>query len=1306
MGYTSDLPVACVLCHQEENMIAGQLRTYPVHRAKQEVLIDISTTSASPPEEGSAIEATFPELRSNGDNYIGAWFPGKLRRREDGWYIEHTKFHEEDGSPLLEECAWENIRPAPPEYDVPMTLHRGDTVEAEWEYVFWQAVVVEDVNLKQRPRIKVYFPQSNDVRFLSTGRFRAAFDWDGTQWKQRLQVAMEYLHEKCAEWCGSVRALDGTIQDLGRILSQANHVDGQPEAKQHPTNKKRKLVRLSDTKSKLQPAAKRPNCKEAVYYLRRSQRNVVCRNLHEGNMLKVSSSSEREDDIESMSSSDGEDDPRPTRKPVRRAMRRSSRDRKKPVTYDEEALAGMHPSTDQFSPKHENKDEEDEEEKCAVCSKSERQDIMLECDACFEGYHTYCLVPALDAVPESAEPWYCPECCTNATATEDKECDICGAFGGADLRKCDKCLAYLHIHCLPEDSSHVRCFWCTAGLPEVEDILGSREDTREASAKDRKGRARLQYFVKWKGKSHANNSWIGKTALERIQKNKLVGYTRRIGAGNIEEPDIPLEWLMVDRIVARRLKAGSEKFDADTLPEYLKQCGQLRHYQYDGLNWLLRKFCSSTSVILADEMGLGKTVQTASFLSCIMNEQLADHPALVVVPMTTISLWERELRKWCPKLNAVTYHGDQQAREMIVEYEFADAPEGGIWSSSRPRGKRSRPSCAFDVVITTYEIAIKDTSTLNKFKWLKGRTSHLGSALRAQHARFRLLLTGTPLQNNLDELYNLLAFLSPVKGSPDRIKEDHQQLAEKQLIADFAARHTAAKPSEGVVKSELQSPSAADAAQERAAEPDNADSMLSPFIIKELHNYLGPRMLRRLKKDVIKEMPVKKVRIVPTGLTPLQRQLYKDIVQKNVESINFGVESGRRTGLLNILKELQKCCNHPYLFPTAEPKENHTPAELDKLLVAASGKTLLLQQMLPRLCQAGHRILLFCQRQIDAFNRPGCSVPVFLISTKAGSLGINLPSADTVIIYDPDFNPFNDLQAQGRAHRIGQQNVVMVYQLITASSVEERIYELAKSKLRLEHAVVQSINKTQVTTKLLAEVLKHGTANLLKAGEDDGGCSITYRDEEIDFFLDRDAVRPEDGTDQHGAQHLLGAVGGSGLLTQQAAAVAASTQPPADDADDAAWRNILQQRQEERKRRAVEDFGRGRRARKATNYFEGEEDDFDSNHTPGTMPLRPVAKACTITQDIKSQKQDAHDSDFESYSSDGSDDEASMHGDDEEGGHAVNRPPAEIEAAHMASSQANVKAEAWPGAHPHAAMMAATQPALLMPKAATLAKSC
>merc|ERR1712227_318960 len=361
---------------------------------------------------------------------------------------------------------------------------------------------------------------------------------------------------------------------------------------------------------------------------------------------------------------------------------------------------------------------------------------------------------------------------------------------------------------------------------------------------------------------------------------------------------------------------------------------------------------------------------------------------------------------------------------------------------------------------------------------------------------YKMLLTGTPLQNNLEELFYLLNFLTPGKFSDlSKFQQDFEDIGKEEQV-------------------------------------------------RLLHEMLGPHMLRRLKADVLKNMPTKSEFIVRTNLAPAQKKVYKNILTRNFEALNS--KGGAQVSLLNIMMELKKCANHPYLLPGPAEEAQLAPNGLFEIngMIKACGKLTLMTKMLKKLKEQGHRVLVFSQmtkmldlledyldgmgykyeridggitgtvRQeaIDRFNDKKADQFVFLLSTRAGGLGINLATADTVIIYDSDWNPHNDIQAFSRAHRIGQRNKVMIYRFVTRNTVEERVIQVAKKKMMLTHLVVQpgmsGQGKANLSKKEIDDILKFGTEELFADEgetneEGESANDIVYDDAAVNALLDR-----------------------------------------------------------------------------------------------------------------------------------------------------------------------------------------------------------
>ncbi|KAJ2905951.1 hypothetical protein MKZ38_003739 [Zalerion maritima] len=518
--------------------------------------------------------------------------------------------------------------------------------------------------------------------------------------------------------------------------------------------------------------------------------------------------------------------------------------------------------------------------------------------------------------------------------------------------------------------------------------------------------------------------------------------------------------------------------------------GSLKEYQVKGLQWMLSLYNNNLNGILADEMGLGKTIQTISLITYLIERKQQEGPYLVIVPLSTLTNWSLEFEKWAPSVSRIVYKGPPNARKQQQE-----------------KIRQGR----FQVLLTTYEFIIKDRPILSKIKWfhmiideghrMKNTQSKLSATIQNYYStRFRLILTGTPLQNNLGELWAMLNFVLPnifksVKTFDEWFNtpfantggQDKMELTEEEQI----------------------------------------------LVIRRLHKVLRPFLLRRLKKDVEKDLPDKTEKVIKCKFSALQSRLYKQMVthQKIAVSDGKGGKTGAR-GLSNMIMQLRKLCNHPFVFDEVENQMNPLNTSND-LLWRTAGKFELLDRVLPKYKETGHRVLMFFQMTaimdimedflrfrgmkylrldgttksedrselLSVFNAPNSEYFMFLLSTRAGGLGLNLQTADTVIIYDSDWNPHQDLQAQDRAHRIGQKNEVRILRLISSNSVEEKILERARYKLDMDGKVIQAgrfDNKSSETDRdaMLRTLLE--TADMAESGEQE-----EMDDEELNMMLAR-----------------------------------------------------------------------------------------------------------------------------------------------------------------------------------------------------------
>ncbi|XP_039239758.1 chromodomain-helicase-DNA-binding protein 6 isoform X2 [Pipra filicauda] len=593
------------------------------------------------------------------------------------------------------------------------------------------------------------------------------------------------------------------------------------------------------------------------------------------------------------------------------------------------------------------------------------------------------------------------------------------------------------------------------------------------------------YLVKWCSLPYEESTW---ELEEDVDPGKIKEF---------EALQIPPE--IKHMVTYPEERPASESWQKLEKSREYKNSNQLREYQLEGMNWLLFNWYNRKNCILADEMGLGKTIQSITFLSEIFLMGIHG-PFLIIAPLSTITNWEREFRTWT-EMNAIVYHGSQISRQMIQQYEmvYRDTqgnPLPGIFK--------------FQVVITTFEMILADCPELKKIQWrcvvideahrLKNRNCKLLEGLKLMALEHKVLLTGTPLQNSVEELFSLLNFLEP-----------QQFPSETAFLEEF-----------GDLKTEEQ--------------------------VKKLQSILKPMMLRRLKDDVEKNLAPKQETIIEVELTNIQKKYYRAILEKNFSFLSKGANQHNMPNLINTMMELRKCCNHPYLINGAEEKiledfrKTHSPEAPDfqlQAMIQAAGKLVLIDKLLPKLIAGGHKVLIFSQmvrcldiledyliqrrytyeridgrvrgnlRQaaIDRFCKPDSDRFVFLLCTRAGGLGINLTAADTCIIFDSDWNPQNDLQAQARCHRIGQSKAVKVYRLITRNSYEREMFDKASLKLGLDKAVLQDINRKgstngvqQLSKMEVEDLLRKGAYGALMDEEDEGS---KFCEEDIDQILQR-----------------------------------------------------------------------------------------------------------------------------------------------------------------------------------------------------------
>ncbi|XP_067644936.1 chromodomain-helicase-DNA-binding protein Mi-2 homolog isoform X3 [Eurosta solidaginis] len=963
--------------------------------------------------------------------------------------------------------------------------------------------------------------------------------------------------------------------------------------------------------------------------------------------------------------------------------------------------------------------EHEHQDYCEVCQQG--GEIIL-CDTCPRAYHLVCLEPELDEAPEGK--WSCPHCEADGGAAEEEDddehqefCRLCK--DGGELLCCDSCPSAYHTFCLnpPLDTipdGDWRCPRCSCPplAGKAEKIITWRwvESNEPSTSKKSQSRMR-EYFVKWHNMSYWHCEWVSELQMDVHHPLMIRSYLRKYdmeeppkfeesldeadsryqrlqrhkakGGIQADEEDedykrdleerfyrngVKPEWLIVQRVINHRttrdgttmylvkwrdlaydkstwedetddipgLKAAIDYYqdlriactsesttsrvgkkgkkgrrskvkeiedeervqqqrftpppDKPTTdlkkkyegqPQFLDETGmQLHPYQIEGINWLRYSWGQGIDTILADEMGLGKTIQTVTFLYSLYKEGHCKGPFLVAVPLSTIINWEREFELWAPDFYCITYVGDKDSRAVIRENELS-FEEGAIRGGRVSRLRTNQ--FKFNVLLTSYELISMDAACLGSIDWavlvvdeahrLKSNQSKFFRILNSYNIAYRMLLTGTPLQNNLEELFHLLNFLSRDKFSDLNAFQN-----------EFA-----------------------DVAKEEQ--------------VKRLHEMLGPHMLRRLKADVLKNMPSKSEFIVRVELSAMQKKYYKFILTKNYEALN-AKSGGNSCSLINVMMDLKKCCNHPYLFPSAAEEAPTSAGGMYELnsLTKAAGKLVLLSKMLKQLKDQGHRVLIFSQmtkmldiledflegegykyeridggitgtlRQeaIDRFNAPGAQQFVFLLSTKAGGLGINLATADTVIIYDSDWNPHNDIQAFSRAHRIGQANKVMIYRFVTRNSVEERVTQVAKRKMMLTHLVVRpgmGGKGANFTKQELDDILRFGTEELFKMDEKEE--AIHYDDKAVAELLDRSNRGIEEK--ESWANEYLSSFKVASYATKEEDEEEETEiiKQDAENSDPAYWVKLLRHHYEQHQEDVSRTLGKGKRVRKQVNYTDG-----------------------------------------------------------------------------------------------------------------------
>ncbi len=482
--------------------------------------------------------------------------------------------------------------------------------------------------------------------------------------------------------------------------------------------------------------------------------------------------------------------------------------------------------------------------------------------------------------------------------------------------------------------------------------------------------------------------------------------------------------------------ADFDKIEDTPLPLSLRNGIDLYSYQKHGYNWLAFLHRFGLNGILADDMGLGKTLQTLAVIQRAKEQQSAMHPSLIICPTSVLRNWEAEVQKFFSSAIVIIYSGNRRDAKYRLIHEML----------AYSHAHRDHPTI---IVVTSYDIARRDCEQLNRFPWsyvvvdeghnIKNPDAQRTKAIKTINGQHKLALTGTPIQNNLEELWSLFDFVMPnYLGTRNAFR----QLYGRNGRIDWNAVR------------------------------DNLKERLHPFI------------MRRLKEDVATELPPKIVIDQKLELTPIQVELYKTCLEsadckRVVAEIDaIGVQRSKVL-ILSVFTKLRAICNHPALAHeryAGKGMKSEDSCKLDCL-----------HELMEEIIEGQHRALLFCQstRMLDiieqffstwefTYQRLDGQTPAgsrqalvnefngneaincFLISTKAGGTGLNLTGADTVIFYDHDWNPANDNQAQDRAYRIGQTKPVTVYKLISKGTIEDKIIERQAAKQTLADEIIGS----------------------------------------------------------------------------------------------------------------------------------------------------------------------------------------------------------------------------------------------------------
>ncbi|XBW35768.1 hypothetical protein QEN19_001339 [Hanseniaspora menglaensis] len=630
---------------------------------------------------------------------------------------------------------------------------------------------------------------------------------------------------------------------------------------------------------------------------------------------------------------------------------------------------------------------------------------------------------------------------------------------------------------------------------------------------------------------------------QRLKKWVTTRFKERQKKEVIAKYDTSLEWLNTDSSFKSASLNGGFKIPGEIF-------SKLFNYQKTCVQWLWELHQQGVGGILGDEMGLGKTIQVIAFLAGLHHSNKLKKPILIVCPATVMKQWFSELTKWWPCFRCVIFHSmgsifdreledlDKETMDRFLmmnsELDYDDYINENLTVSTgnnaidKKRKKKNLHSAAKitnhlkktlekikdngHVIITTYSGLQSNSKLLlsQEYDYVvldeghKIRNPNTSIALTCKKLKCenRLILSGTPIQNNLNELWSLFDFVYPGKLGTLPVFQD--QFAQPINEGGYS-------------------------------NASNLQVQTGYRCAVELKNMISPFLLRRVKADVAKDLPEKKELVLFCKLTKPQRTKYIQFLNSDDLS---KIKRGKSQALLGI-DHLRKICNHPDLVADLgkEPKDFGNPLR--------SGKMQVVKQLITDFKTNGHKTLLFTQSRqmllileaflkelnlkylkmdgttnvknrqaiVDKFNTDG-KIDVFLLTTRVGGLGINLVSATRIIIYDPDWNPSTDLQARERAWRIGQTKEVVIYRLLVGGSIEEKIYHRQIFKQFLTNKILKDPNQKRF---FKMDELQ----DLFSLGEDDSTALSYENTQSINKVTDRETKGIKDGINDVSGIHKM-----------------------------------------------------------------------------------------------------------------------------------------------------------------------------------------